>query len=86
MKEGDDITITCLPSSLTVAVEWDMQISATPLTGEGNVEYDEPLRQRIVIRDVDTSHEGNYTCRVVGDADGVIPSATAVVKVRQSKR
>lgn len=84
VKEGDDIIVTCLPSSLEVAVEWDIS-TAHGILEPNTVEYDEPLRHTLVIHSANISHQGNYTCRVVGDIDGVIPSATAAIKVRESK-
>lgn len=83
VKEGDIIIIMCLPTSSSVAVQWDISISpAAHGTVEANaVEYDNPL----IIHNANKSHQGNYTCRVVGDLHGVIPSATAAVNVRESR-
>ena len=83
VKEGDDISITCSPSSLSVAVVWDIPIAA--LNDDSVVEYTEPLRHRVTIRNANINHEGNYTCHVLGDTSGVVPSSTAFVKVLESK-
>ena len=84
VKEGDDISITCSPSSPSVAVVWDIPIAAS--NDDSNVvEYAEPLRHRVTIRNANINHEGNYTCRVLGDTNGVVSSSTAFVKVLESK-
>ena len=83
VKEGDDISITCLPSSSEVGLEWEIPLSAA---SDGTlVENEEPLRHTLTIRNANINHEGNYTCQVVGDEDGVIPTVAAFVKVRESK-
>ena len=84
MKEGDDLSITCLPSTATVGLEWEIPITAS-ITGAA-VEYDEPLRHTVTIRNADINHEGHYICRVAGDVLGENSSATAFVKVRGSKK
>ena len=83
MKEGDDVSITCLPSSLTVALEWNIPITA--VHGGAIVEYDGPLQHEVRIRNAQKNHEGNYTCSVVGDSNGVIPTSTTFIRVRESK-
>lgn len=83
VKEGDDISITCLPSSSEVGLEWEIPLSAS---SDGTlVKYEGPLRHTLTIQNANINHEGNYTCRVVGDEDGVISPLTAFVKVRESK-
>ena len=84
MKEGDDISIKCVPSTSTVGLEWEIPTTASN-TGSV-VEYDEPLRHTITIQNANKSHEGHYTCRVVGDVLEEISSDTAFVKVRESKK
>lgn len=83
VREGDDIIITCLPS-FSVAVEW-ISTTARGIVEPNTVEYDDPLSHMLVIHNANISHQGNYTCRVVGDTDGVIPTATATVNIRESK-
>ena len=83
VKEGEDIDITCSPSSPNVALEWGIPVAAS---SEGTVvSYNEPLRQTLTIRNANLNHEGTYTCRVVGDREGVVSAASASVKVRESK-
>ena len=83
MKEGDDISITCSPSLPSVAVVWDIPIAAS--NDDSVIEYAEPLRHRVTIRNANINHEGNYTCRVMGDTNEVVSSSTAFVKVLESK-
>ena len=83
VKEGDDLSITCVPSTATVGLEWEIPITAS--TTGAVVEYDEPLRHTVTIRNANIHHEGHYICRVAGDVLGEISSATAFVKVRESK-
>ena len=79
VKEGDDLSITCVPSTSTVGLEWEIPTGAV-------VEYDGPLRHTVTIRNANINHEGHYICQVVGDVLGEISSATAFVKVRESKK
>jgi hypothetical protein len=76
VKEGDDLSITCVPSTSTVGLEWEIPTGAV-------VEYDGPLRHTVTIRNANINHEGHYICRVAGDILGEISSATAFVKVRE---
>ena len=84
MKEGDDLGITCKPSTATVALEWEIPITAS--TNGAVVEYDEPLRHTVTIHNANIGHEGQYICRVAGDVLGEVSSDTAFVKVRESKK
>ena len=84
VKEGDDLSITCKPSTTTVAVEWEIPITA--FTNGAVVEYDEPLRHTVTIRNANIGHEGQYICRVAGDVLGEVSSDTTFVKVRESKK
>ena len=79
VKEGDDLTITCVPSTSTVGLEWEIPPGAV-------VEFDEPLRHTVTIRNANIAHEGRYICQVAGDVLGVISNDTAFVKVRESKK
>ena len=83
VKEGEDMDITCSPSSPAVALEWDIPVAAS---SDGTVvRYNEPLRHTLTIRNANLNHEGTYTCRVVRDRGGVVSAASASVKVRESK-
>ena len=79
VKEGDDLSITCTPSTSTVGLEWKTPLGAV-------VEYDEPLRHTVTIRNANINYEGQYICRVAGDVLGEIANDTAYVKVRESKK
>ena len=83
VKEGEDITITCTPSVPTVQVVWDTPIAL--FSNETLVSYSEPLRHNLTIHDANLKHEGNYSCRVVGDRDRMVAAVTAHVHVRQSE-
>ena len=78
VKEGEDITITCTPSVPTVQVVWD-----TPVGIEALVNYRDPLHHSITIHNAILNHEGNYSCRVLGDKN--VATAMAFVHVRESE-
>ena len=73
----------CVPSSSTVALEWDIPLAT--VHGGAIVEYDGPLQHEVRIRNALKNHEGNFTCSVVGDSNGIIPTSTTFIKVRESK-
>ena len=79
VKEGDDLSITCVPSTSTVGLDWETPPGVV-------VEYDEPLRHTVTIRNANINYEGYYICRVAGDVLGEIANDTAYVKVRESKK
>ena len=82
VMEGEDIDITCSPSSPNVALEWDIPVAAS--SDGAVVSYNEPLRHTLTIRNASLNHEGTYICRVLGDRGGVVSAASASVKVRES--
>ena len=84
MKEGDDLNIMCEPSSETVGLEWVLP-EAVSNNADTVVEYSEPLRHVLTIRNANIKHSGAYTCGVLGDVNGTIPSDSATVRVRESK-
>ena len=83
MKEGENRTLTCIPSIRTVQLLWDTPITA--FNNETLISYSEPLRHNITIHNASLNHEGNYTCRVAGDRNGVVAAVTAFVNVRESE-
>ena len=85
VKEGENIDITCIPSSPTVALEWELPVSVSD-NAATMVDYDEPLHHTISLRRANIRHMGDYTCRVVGDVDRTITAASASVRVRESKK
>ena len=85
VKEGDDVDITCIPLSPTVALEWELPASVSD-DATTMVDYEELLRHTITLRRANIRHMGHYTCRVVGDVDRTITAASASVRVRESKK
>ena len=83
VNEGNDLSIMCVPSTSPVGLDWEIPIT-TATTGSV-VEYDEPFRQTITIRNANKNHEGRYICQVAGDVLGEISSDVVFVKVRESK-
>ena len=84
MKEGDDLNIVCKPSSETVGLEWVLP-EAVSKNADTVVEYSEPLRHVLTIRNANIKHSGVYTCGVFGDVNGTISGDSATVRVRESK-
>lgn len=83
MKEGEDHFLFCIPSIPTVQLVWDTP-SATS-NNEAVITYSEPLRHNLTIHNANVNHEGNYTCRVAGDRNGVIAPVTVFVNVQESE-
>ena len=84
VKEGDDLNIVCEPSSETVGLEWVLP-EAVSNNADTVVEYSEPFRHVLTICNANIKHSGVYTCGVLGDVNGTIPSDSATVRVRESK-
>ena len=83
VKEGDDLNIVCEPSSETVGLEWVLP-EAVSNNADTVVEYSEPLRHVLTIRNANIKHSGVYTCGVLGDMNGTISRDSATVRVRES--
>ena len=74
----------CTPSLETVGLEWELPQTVVSNEATTVVQYIEPLRHTLTIR-ANINHNGNYTCSVVGDEQGAVPSITASVRVLESK-
>lgn len=83
VKEGDDITITCVPSVSTVHVVWDTPFAL--FSNETRVSYSEPFQHSITVHNANLDQAGDYYCRVFGDRNGSVTTATAYLHVRQSE-
>ena len=84
VKEGDDLNVVCEPTSETVGLEWVLP-EAVSNNADTVVEYSELLRHVLTLRNANIKHSGVYTCGVLGDVNGTIPSDSATVRVRESK-
>ena len=83
MKEGNDLNIVCEMSSETVGLEWVLP-EAVSNNADTVVEYSEPLRHVLTIRNANIKHSGVYMCGVLGDVNGTISRDSATVRVRES--
>ena len=83
VKEGEDVIITCTPSVTTVQVVWDTPIAL--ISSEARFSYSEPLRHNLTIHNANLNHEGNYSCRVLGDVAAIVATVVAYVHVQESE-
>ena len=77
VKEGESVSLSCTPLPETVTLYWELPHPSTV------VQYHEPLRHTLTIHGANISHNGNYTCSVVGDDEAF--SITVYVRVLESK-